>query len=110
MSGGRSALGFEKARPVPCLVLKANLGVQCDGRTGRGQSRFESRSRLEPTRLAVKIDIRDIGRGSVSRNSRTMRVPERTVIRRVFADNRPVPPVSGIRAGAPRATADSYRT
>lgn len=58
--GGRSAVGLVKARPVPCLLLEAKLGVECDGRTGRGQSRFESRSGPGSTRLAGKTDRRDI--------------------------------------------------
>ena len=87
-----SALGFVRAWPTPCLLLRAELGVQRDGRIASGQGRFGFHSGPEPVLRAVKVTTSNIGRRSALRIFWNMRVPERSVIHRVFSSGLPAPP------------------
>jgi hypothetical protein len=80
-----SLIGFIQAWPRPCIYVRAELGLRKDEESMLRQASFSFRQIPSPKLRAVKVIANDTARlrGAMHKN---MRVPEQSVIHRVYDD------------------------
>lgn len=81
-----SVIGIVKAWPIPCLLLQAQMALKRSERRGLSQGSFEFREEPKAVLRAVQVGSNDSARGSDLVVFPNMRVPERSVIHRVFSE------------------------
>lgn len=79
-----SLIGFVQGWPTPCLLVEAGLGVKKRERDELVQGRFDFKKLPQPVLRALKITSSETARRRGLRIHRNMRVPESSVISRVF--------------------------
>ena len=79
-----SLIGFVQGWPTPCLLVEAGLGMKKRERIELAQGRFDFIQPPQPVLRALKITSSEAARRSGLRIHQNMRVPESSVIYRVF--------------------------
>jgi hypothetical protein len=83
-----SRIGFVKAWPQPCVLVEAEPALKTHERHLEGQHAFPFHGRPLKVLRATHVTPNSAARDSGLFIPRNMRVPERSVIARVFADDR----------------------
>ncbi len=81
--------GFIAAWPSPCILLRGELRLRKSEERAEGQGTFAYVSRPQPVLRAVRVSPNDAARSKGIRIHRGMRIPERSIISRVFAGDMP---------------------
>ena len=84
-----SLIGFVKAWPTPCLLLRAELKLRTHEEARLAQQSFRFHDAPLPSLRAVHVTQSDEARKRGMTIYKKMRVPESSVIYRVFADGIP---------------------
>jgi hypothetical protein len=79
-----SLIGFVQGWPTPCLLVEAGLGMKKRERDELSQGIFEFRALPRPTLRALRVTASETARRRGLRIHQNMRVPESSVIHRVF--------------------------
>lgn len=82
-----SLIGFVQGWPTPCLLVEASLGMKKRERDELAQGRFDFNQPPQPVLRALKITSSEAARRRGLRIHQNMRVPESSVIYRVFYTN-----------------------
>jgi hypothetical protein len=80
-----SLIGFVRAWPQPVLLIRAQPGLKKGERAGRAQASFDFRTAPEPALRAVQVTVNDAATEAGFSIPQNMRVPEQSVIHRVFS-------------------------
>ena len=78
-------IGIVKAWPVPCLLVRAELGLRKREQRELRQGAFHFHENAEPTLRAVRVTANEAAREQGFSIFQNMRVPTRSIISRVFA-------------------------
>ena len=81
-----SRIGLVKAWPTPCVLLEARLGLRAHERRSLEQARFPFIDEPETFLRAVKVTANSAAERKRMTIYRNMRIPEQSVITRVFED------------------------
>ena len=80
-----SLIGIAKAWPTPCIVLQAQLALKRGEKRDLAQGGFHFQDRPKEVLRAVQVTPNDAARAANFVIFQNMRIPERSVINRVFA-------------------------
>ena len=86
-SNQASLIGFVAAWPKPCLLISAKMGFRSDEMKQKHKQSFEFGSNPQPFLRAVRVSPNDEAKKAGLRIWQNMRIPEKSVIYRVFANN-----------------------
>jgi hypothetical protein len=79
-----SLIGIARAWPTPCILLQAQLALKRGEKRGLAQGGFEFQERPKEVLRAIQVTPNDAARSANFVIFPNMRVPERSVIDRVF--------------------------
>jgi hypothetical protein len=80
-----SLINFVRCWNHPCILLRAEPALKKDEEGQRGQGRFDVLDAPQPTLRAVQVSPNDLARKRRFTIHENMRVPERSIISRVFS-------------------------
>ena len=84
-----STIGMVKAWPKPCLLVQANMALRRGDQALLRQEKFDFLKVPKPALRAIRVTANDAARSDGLSIFGNMRVPERSVIYRVFSGDAP---------------------
>ena len=82
-----SLISFSLNWPTPCLLLRAELGFNKSEKASLNQSSFSFMDAPEPVLRAVTVTANEAARSSSLRLFKNMRVPDKSLVHKVFYEN-----------------------
>ena len=82
-------IGFVKAWPAPCILISAKLALKKSEEQNQDQLTFEFSDKPTPQLRAVLVTLNEGAKRLGINIFRNMRIPERSIIQRVFSEDIP---------------------